>query len=40
MTHRSIGMNAVLVGKTEGKRSLGMPRRRWDDNIKMDLGEI
>jgi hypothetical protein len=27
----------VLVGKTEGKRPLGRPRRRWVDNIKMDL---
>jgi hypothetical protein len=27
----------VLVGKPEGKRSLGRPRRRWDDGIKMDL---
>jgi len=27
----------VLVGKPEGKRSIGRPRRRWDDNIKMDL---
>jgi hypothetical protein len=30
----------VLVGKPEGKRPLGKPRRRWMDNIKMDLGEI
>jgi hypothetical protein len=29
-----------LVGKTEGKIPLGRPRRRWVDNIKMDLGEI
>jgi hypothetical protein len=29
----------VLVGKSEGKRPLGRPRRRWDDNIKMDLRE-
>jgi hypothetical protein len=28
------------VGKPEGKRLLGRPRRRWVDNIKMDLGEI
>jgi len=27
----------VLVGKLEGKRPLGIPRRRWEDNIKMDL---
>jgi len=30
----------VLVGKTEGKRPLGRPRRRWEDNIKMDLQEV
>jgi hypothetical protein len=30
----------VLVGRPEGKRSLGRPRRRWEDNINMDLGEI
>jgi hypothetical protein len=30
----------LLVGKLEGKRSLGRPRRRWVDNIKMDLREI
>jgi hypothetical protein len=30
----------LLVGKPEGKRSLGRPRRRWVDNIKMDLLEI
>jgi hypothetical protein len=30
----------LLVGKPEGKRSLGRPRRRWIDNIKMDLSEI
>jgi hypothetical protein len=29
----------ILVGKPEGKRPLGRPRRRWADNIKMDLGE-
>jgi hypothetical protein len=29
-----------LVGKPEGKRPLGRPRRRWEDNIKMDLTEI
>jgi hypothetical protein len=29
-----------LVGKQEGKRPLGRPRRRWIDNIKMDLLEI
>jgi hypothetical protein len=30
----------LLVGKPEGKRPLGTPRRRWVDNIKMDLVEI
>jgi hypothetical protein len=30
----------VLVGKPEGKRPLGRPRRRWEDGIKMDLVEI
>jgi hypothetical protein len=35
-------MNAyrILVGMSEGKRLLGRPRRRWMDNIKMDLREI
>ena len=32
-------MHRVLVGKPEGKRRLGRPRRRWEDNIKMDLQE-
>jgi len=30
----------VCVGKREGKRPLGRPRRRWEDNIKMDLQEV
>jgi hypothetical protein len=30
----------ILVGNPEGKRPLGRPRRRWEDNIKMDLREI
>jgi hypothetical protein len=30
----------VLVGKPEGKRLLARPRRRWEDNIKIDLGKI
>jgi hypothetical protein len=33
-------MYRVLVGKPEGKRPLGRPRRRWEDGIKMDLEEI
>jgi hypothetical protein len=31
------GVYRVLVGKPEGKRLLGRPRRRWEDSIKMDL---
>ena len=34
------GMHRVLVGKPEGKRPLWRPRRRWEDNIKMDLQEV
>jgi hypothetical protein len=34
------GVHRVLVGKPEGERPLGRPRRRWDDNIKMDLQEV
>ena len=34
------GVHGVLVGKPEGKRPLGKPRRRWEDNIKMDLREV
>jgi hypothetical protein len=34
------GVHRVLMGKLEGKRPLGRPRRRWDDNIKMDLQEV
>jgi hypothetical protein len=30
----------ILVGRPEGRRSLGRPRRGWEDNIRMDLGEI
>ena len=33
-------MHKVLVEKPEGKRTLGRPRRRWEDNIKMDLEEV
>jgi hypothetical protein len=33
------GVYGVLVGRPEGKRPLGKPRRRWEDNIKMDLRE-
>ena len=34
------GVHRVLVGRPEGKRPLGRPRRRWGDNIKMDLQEV
>ena len=34
------GVYRVLVGKPEGKRPLGRPRRRWEDNIKMGLKEV
>ena len=33
-------MHRLLVGKQEEKRPLGRPRRRWEDNIKMDLQEV
>ena len=34
------GVYRVLVGKPEGKRPLGRRRRRWEDNIKMDVQEV
>jgi len=34
------GVYRVLVGKPEGKKPLGRPRHRWEDNIKMDLREV
>jgi len=34
------GVYRVLVGKPKGKRPLGRTRRRWEDNIKMDLQEV
>ena len=36
----SKGVYRVSVGKSEGKRPLGRPRRRWENNIKMDLQEV
>jgi hypothetical protein len=33
-------VHRVLMGKLEGKRQLGRPRRRWEDNIKMDFQEV
>jgi hypothetical protein len=34
------GVYRVLIGRPEGKTPLGRPRRRWEDNIKMDLREM
>jgi hypothetical protein len=34
------GVHRVLVGKPEGNMPLGRPRRRWEDNIKMDIQEV
>jgi hypothetical protein len=34
------GVHRVLVGKPEGERPFGRPRRRWEDNIKMDLQKV
>ena len=34
------GVYRVLVGKPGGKRPLGRPRRRWENNVKMDLQEV
>jgi hypothetical protein len=34
------GLSRVLMGKPEGKRPLGRPRRRWENNIKIDLQEV
>jgi hypothetical protein len=34
------GVHRVLVGKPEGKRPFGRPRRRWENNIKLDLQEV
>jgi hypothetical protein len=39
-THGETGAYRVLVGRPKGKRSLRRLRCRWEDNIKMDLGEI
>ena len=35
-----IGAHRVLMGKPEGERPLGRPRRRWEEDIKMDLQEF
>jgi hypothetical protein len=34
------GVYRVLVGKPQGRRQLGRPKRRWEDNIKIDLQEV
>jgi hypothetical protein len=34
------GVYRILVGRPEGRRPLGRPRRRWEDNIKMDLQDV
>ena len=34
------GVYRILVGKPDGKRPLGKPMRRWEDNIKMDIQEV
>jgi hypothetical protein len=34
------GVSRVLVGKPEGKRPMGRPKRRWEENIKMDFQEV
>ena len=34
------GVDRVLIGKPEGKRPLGRPRRRWENSIKVDLQEV
>jgi len=39
-TGERISVYMVLVGKPEGKRQLGRPRLRWEDNIKMDLQKV
>jgi hypothetical protein len=35
-----ISIYRILVGKPEGRKALGRPRRRWEDNIKMELQEV
>jgi hypothetical protein len=39
-TEEERGVHKVLMGKPEGKRPLGRPRLRWEDNIKMDFQEV
>jgi len=35
-----ISVYRILVGKLDGRRRLGRPRRRWEENIKMDVQEV
>ena len=37
---RETGVSRFLVGKPEGKKPIGRPRRRWEDNIKVDIQEV
>jgi len=37
---RRRGVYSVLVGKSKGKKPLGRPRRRWEDNIQLDIQEV
>jgi len=37
---KSRGVNVVLVGKSKGKSTFGRPRRRWEDNITMNLQDV
>jgi len=39
-TGKGRGVYRVLMGKPEGRRPLGRPRRRWEDNIKIDLQQV
>jgi hypothetical protein len=38
--HAALSVYRVLVGKPKGKRPVGRPRRKWEDNIKMDIQEL
>jgi hypothetical protein len=38
--YKGLSSFKILLGKPEGRRPLGRPRRRWVDNIRMDLGEV
>jgi len=40
ITSVRVALNRVLAGKPEGKRLLGRPRLKWEDNIKLDLQKV